>query len=92
MAVDSIFKISVSRGVEFVWGTSAKTVWFGMLCGENVNKGEGKQEDFDYPTIDCGIELQVGIVYHSLNVFSIDFNKEVVQLDEVYASFIHSAK
>ena len=63
-----------------------------MLCGENVNKGEEKQEDFDYSMIDCDIRLQVGIVYHSLNVFSIDFNKKVVQLDEVYTSFIHSAK
>ena len=63
-----------------------------MLCDENVNKGEEKQEDFDYLMIDCNIRLQVKIVYHSLNVFSIDFNKEVVQLDEVYVSFIHSAK
>ena len=55
MAVDSIFKISVSRGVEFVWGTSAETIWFDMSCDENVNKGEGKQEDFDYSTIDCDI-------------------------------------
>ena len=63
-----------------------------MLYDKNVNKDEEKQEDFNYSTIDCDIRLQVEIVYHFLNVFSIDFNKKVIQLDAVYASFIHSTK
>ena len=63
-----------------------------MLYDKNVNKDEEKQEDFNYSMIDCDIRLQVKIVYHFLNVFSIDFNKKVVQLDKIYTSFIHNMK
>lgn len=53
---------SVSRWVVFPW---------------NMPKFEVKQEDASDLTINCGIGLKIGIIYHSLDVFGIHFHNKI---------------
>ena len=66
-------------GLIIFWGTLVawKTIWSSMLGARNVSKLEVEKEDGSNPSIYWCVRLDVQIIYHTFDVFCIDFNYEV---------------
>jgi hypothetical protein len=70
------------------WTPGTRGVSIAHCYTRNVNEYEMECEDGEYPSIDTGAGIKVGVSEHTFNVAHVDFNNHISNADEV--QFEHS--